>query len=279
MRFRHGWQFLWKNNLRAIQKWISNIVLRSSGSVRSLRNMPIVGELIHKISHRLLPASQKVWVRVEAGAAKGLWIELNPRTGQSYIQGDAEISIQKALFERLEPGMVFYDLGANIGLYTLIAARLVGGEGKVISFEPDRENAERLRRNVKRNHFLNVTIVEAGVWSSSGDFSFIAADAESPDRGVGTFVPYDNGLPGIPVRCVSLDDYTRSAPGPHVLKCDVEGAEIEVLLGAKHLLRRKRPLIICELHSENSRRVITQMLKSLEYTVEEIDENHVLFSP
>jgi len=53
----------------------------------------------------------------------------NPRTGQSYIQGEAETAVQSILAERLRPGMVFYDLGANIGLFTLLAARRVGASG------------------------------------------------------------------------------------------------------------------------------------------------------
>ena len=70
--------------------------------------------------------------------------------------------MQTIVAERLRPGMVFYDLGANIGLFTLLAARLVGGTGKVFSFEPDSENATRLRRNIERNGFTNVTVVDAG---------------------------------------------------------------------------------------------------------------------
>ena len=104
-------------------------------------------------------SNEKVWARVEAGPAQGLWLELNPRTGQNYLRGGAELTVQKILAERLHPGMVFYDLGANIGLFTLLAARLVGDSGKVFSFEPDPENAARLRRNIQRNGFANVTVV------------------------------------------------------------------------------------------------------------------------
>jgi predicted RNA methylase len=96
-----------------------------------------------------------------------MWLELNPRTGQNYLNGKGELAVQQALAARIQPGEVFYDLGANIGLFSLMAARLVGASGEVYSFEPDPVNAARLRRNVAQNRLTNVTVVEHGVWSSS----------------------------------------------------------------------------------------------------------------
>src|ERR1700679_3554230 len=112
--------------MQSARRWAGELLLRAPASLRSLRDLPLVGSWIHRLSHRILPRDQKVWARVETGPAQGLWLELNPRTGQSYVRGEVEIPLQKLLTERLRPGMIFYDLGANIGLFTLIAARLVG---------------------------------------------------------------------------------------------------------------------------------------------------------
>src|SRR5215469_6233719 len=164
---------------------MGELMLRAPAPLRSLRDVPVLGGLIHRLSHRVLPKEELVWVQVEAGPAKGMWLELNPRTGQGYLRGDVEGAVQGALLERLRSGMTFYDLGANIGLFSLIAARMVGPSGWVVSFEPDPVAAARLRRNVERNGFSNVTVVEAGVWSSSGEQKFVTAGDGSPDRGVG----------------------------------------------------------------------------------------------
>ncbi len=175
--------------------------------------------------------------------------------------------------------MVFYDLGANIGLFTLLAARRVGGSGKVLSFEPDSETSVRLRRNIERNGYGNVTVMEMGIWSASRQINFVTADPSSPDRGIGKFVAGENPPPGKPTRCVSLDDFTLSAPTPDAIKCDVEGAEVEVFRGAEKLLCAHRPWIICEMHSEKNARDSRELLSRFGYSTESVDVNHVLALP
>src|ERR1700730_3874804 len=201
--------------------WVGSLLLGLPEPLRSLRNVPILGNLAHRLSHRFLPADEKVWARVERSFAEGLWLELNPRTGQHYLRGDVEPAIQEILSKRLKPGMVFYDLGANIGFFSLLAARLVGAAGQVFSFEPDPEIAGRLRRNIARNGFINATVIEAGIWSASGTVNFVAADLSSPDRGVGKFVAGEGAAAGTPMRCVALDDFVGRAPTPDAIKCDV----------------------------------------------------------
>jgi FkbM family methyltransferase len=218
-------------------------------------------------------------VQVQAGPAQGIHLELNPRTGEAYLRGEPEIAIQKALVERLRPGMVFYDLGANIGFFSLLAARLVGATGRVFSFEPDAEVAARLRRNVELNEFSNITVVEAGVWSASENVRFVPSDATSPERGTGTFLAGENQTAGTQTRCIALDDFIRSAPVPDAIKCDVEGAEIEALRGAKKLLQTRHPWIVCEIHSEENDRVVREFLGCMGYDVESLDINHIVAKP
>jgi len=261
------------------QNWVGRLFLRTPAAVRSIRNVPVIGDFVHRISHRILPNDEKVWVQVQAGPSKGLWLELNPRTGQSYLRGDAENAVQKTLAERLRPGMVFYDLGANIGLFSLLAARLVGASGKVFSFEPDAEVAARLRRNVDRNRFSNVSVVEEGVWSSSGEMSFVPANPASPDHGTGS-VETRRGVASLQkVQCVSLNDFADKAPQPDAIKCDIEGAEVEMLRGATTILRTRRPWIVCEMHSEANNRMCREILREFEYRFEFIDRNHILAAP
>lgn len=261
------------------RNWMSNLILHTPAPLRSLRKLPVFGDLLHRISHRLLPAEEKTWGLIEVGPAKGLWLELNPRTGRNYLRGETESEVQRILEARLHSGMVFYDLGANIGLFTLLAARLVGASGKVFSFEPDPEVALRLRRNIERNGFQNITLVETGVWSASGQINFVTADPSSPDRGIGKFVAGEGGSSGKPIECVSLDDFMSSAPAPDWIKCDVEGAEVEVFHGAEKLLGSHRPWIICEMHSEKNNRDSREFLSGFGYSIQTVDANHILALP
>lgn len=257
------------------RKWMGELLLRSPAPLRSLRDVPVLGGLVHRLSHQLLPANEKVWARIEAGPAKGIWIELNPRTGHSYLQGEGEMAVQRVLVERIRPGMVFYDLGANIGLFSLLAARLTGATGKVFSFEPDAEVATRLRRNIARNEFAHITVVESGVWSSSGQMNFVAADMSSPDYGLGRF---DAGEVGTSRPCVALDDFIQRAASPDAIKCDVEGAEVEVFHGADRLLQEHRPWIVCEIHTEANGRAVRSHLSRFGYHFESVDGNHIVAS-
>jgi FkbM family methyltransferase len=221
-----------------------------------------------------------MWVRVRKGPAEGLWIRVNPRTGRDLYDGTRESLIQEAISSRLRSGMVFYDLGANIGLFTLIGARCAGAGGKVYAFEPDPDLCQRLTENVSRNGFINVQVLQAAVSSVTGSADFVRADPTvSPDRGLGGI---GAGLPGssvIRVRSMALDDFVRDAPPPDVLKCDVEGAEIEVLEGARSVLQSKRPVIVCEVHSEVGAERVRDLLVQSGYTVRWIDENHLLALP
>ena len=264
--------------LKRAHKWIGTFLLHSPARIRLLRNVPILGTFIHQLSHRILPKNERVWARVQSGPAQGISLELDPRTGDAYLRGELEIATQKVLAERLRPGMVFYDLGANIGLFSLLAARIVGAGGRVFSFEPDAKVAVRLRRNIAQNVVSNITVIEAGIWSTNGTGYFVA-DESSPERVTGRFLMGENQTDGMQVRSIALDDFIQSAPPPDAIKCDVEGAEIEALRGAKGLLHLRRPWIICEIHSEANDRMVREFLHSTGYEVKSIDVNHILALP
>jgi FkbM family methyltransferase len=175
--------------------------------------------------------------------------------------------------------MIFYDIGANIGFFSLLAARIVGKGGRVVAFEADPEIAARLREHVTRNDSCGISVEEKAVWSERSTVFFARTDpATSPDRGLGHIVA-TCASDTIQVDAVSLDDYVQTEPAPDFLKCDVEGAEVEVFRGAQRLLTEKRPGIICEMHGDANRRLLLEMFASFGYACKSIDEQHVLALP
>ena len=232
------------------------------------------------VSSKIVPRGTLAWIQVRQGPAAGLWLQVNTRTGQSVLNGSGEPAVQQALAEHLRPGMRFYDLGANIGFFSLLAAKFVGPSGSVVSFEADPEIAARLRKNASRNGFSWITVEEKAVWSEPSVVNFSRMDpAASPDRGQGHISVKASAGDSIRVEAVSLDDYcSRNAP-PQLIKCDVEGAEVEVFRGARRLLTERRPTILCETHSDEIRRALLQQFTLQGYRWHDCDSTHILALP
>jgi len=258
----------------------ANLLLRFAPSLSVLRRVPILGDFLSWTSRKLVPRDALIWVKIQHGPSEGLWIRLNPRTGQNVQKGIGEPQVQKALVDQLRPGMTFYDVGANIGFFSLMAARLVGPHGHVVSFEADPEIAGRLRENLARNQFTHAHVEQKAVWSEHATVSFARVDPNtSPDRGLG-HVSTDGSTPGtITVEAVSLDQYTETHPPPDFLKCDVEGAEVAVFQGAARLFSTKRPILLVEMHSPENQRALLDKFAGHGYRCQNLDENHVLALP
>ena len=149
----------------------------------------------------------------------------------SYINDEYEPEVVATLRTLLRPGMTFCDVGANMGVITLLAARLVGPTGRVFAFEPMPDNARVVRENVALNGFQNVTIVEAGIAEQNGEALLHLSKyggSHSLARSPGGALELT-----ITVQTIRLD----SVPGLDridVLKSDTEGTELAVLrsLGA-----------------------------------------------
>jgi FkbM family methyltransferase len=261
------------------QERLAQFLLRFGAPLAGLRRLPVLGPCMRWAGAKLVPRNQLTWVQVQSGAAKGLWLHLNPRTGTGYFEGQGEAEVQSVLKEHLKTGMTFYDVGANIGLFSLIAARLVGELGRVVAFEADPEIASRLREHVERNEFRWARVEEKAVWCEAGTVRFARTDpGTSPDRGLG-HVAAGGGAETIEVPAITLDGFARTEAAPDFIKCDVEGAEVEAFRGAQSLLREKRPKIVCEMHSPENRRTMVEMLEGLGYTCTDCGANHILALP
>ena len=184
---------------------------------------------------------------IRGGAGEGLRISLR-QASADYTAGTNELPVQQAVVENLSPGDVFYDIGSNVGFFSLVAARTVGAQGHVYAFEPLPLNARCIRANAAANRFDNVTVVETAVGAAEGtEALYVTAHpggatlsrADSPPDVTGT----------IPVTVTSIDRFVaddRHRP-PSLVKIDVEGLELEVVKGMVETLRVTRPVVLCEL--------------------------------
>jgi len=206
---------------------------------------------------------------IPLGFASGMkWVHRR-HYGYAYLWGIHEYPLQKTLALFLKEGSVFYDLGANFGMFTLVGGKLVGSKGRVFCFEPHPTIAEVLLQNIKINELNNVHLIQKAASEKSGIASFIPQN-----NTMGHLVSSINELPtqykhassSFQVPTVSLDDFIQNNPQPDVIKIDVEGAEINVLMGAQKLFTSKRqPVILIELHSQSVIGKAHELLSSYGY--------------
>jgi FkbM family methyltransferase len=262
-------------------KRLANLFLRYAAPFAGLRKVPVLGDLLSWTSRRLVPTDSLVWAEIADGPAKGLWMRVNPRTGQSVLSGLGEPLVQQALAKYLLPAMTFYDLGANIGFFSLLGARLVGTTGLVYSFEADPEIAARLRGNLAFNNCQQASVEQKAVWSESSTVSFERVDANtSPDRGLGHVASGGTTTAQtITVEAVSLDEFVAKHTAPDFVKCDVEGAEVAVFQSATKLLKETRPILLVETHSAENHRTLRQTFGDFGYACSDLDGNHILALP
>ena len=196
-------------------------------------------------------------LRVPYGAGQGLRLSLahlpvvNMQAGW-LARGIAELPVQEAFRRLIAPGDVVYDVGASIGFFSLLAARLTGPEGRVVALEPAPGPAEAVRVNAALNDLRNVTVVEAAAGAAQGrERLWVVADQTSSHlAGRGEHPLAEMALE---VDVLALDDLVgeRGFPPPALVKIDVEGSELDALRGMRGILAEHRPKLVCELHGTN----------------------------
>lgn len=221
------------------------------------------------VKNHFLPKT-RVWVRIQSGLSKGIWMHLCLRNETLIWRGKHEPEVQNAILAKARPGAVVYDIGANVGTMALGAALLVGDMGRVVAFEADPENIGRLREHRARNGLKNrLLVVHAAVWSRTAmdGIGFrrgapksqggVEADGIRPVLGSGELIK---------VPAITLDDFVASGePPPQFVKIDVEGGEYEVLCGGNKLFATERPLVIAEVHHQQATEQITNWLSEYHY--------------
>jgi len=152
--------------------------------------------------------------------------------GRGYHQGTT-----KLFTDFIESGMTVVDVGANIGYFTLLAARLVGEKGKVFAFEPEPENYALLTKNIEINDYKNVTAMQKAASNKTGQVELFLDKVQTTTHTI-LRVRGETCEESIAVDAVSLDEFFKGKERLiDVIKIDVEGAEMLVLLGMTKILK------------------------------------------
>jgi FkbM family methyltransferase len=189
---------------------------------------------------------------IQRGIGRGLRFN-SGRSMAGYMLGTAEPDVQLALMSIVLEGMSVFDLGANVGFISMIAARLVGPGGYVISIEPLPANVRQIRHNAALNRFAHVTVCEAAIGREDGEACFDTTDFPTTGRLHNETRIHEEKTGELKVAVRQLDSVIADSgfPQPDIIKMDVEGAETDVLAGASRTLTSARPLMLIELHGTN----------------------------
>jgi FkbM family methyltransferase len=150
----------------------------------------------------------------------------------------------------LEPGAVYFDVGAHIGFHAVFAEHRVGQRGRAFAFEADPRVYERLARNLSQ--FPWARAVNAAVWDRTGSLTFERSSTKSESGWGSVSAVRDFGTgEHVEVASVALDDWFRDVQLERcdAIKLDAEGSELAVLRGARSLLEKFRPSLILEINN------------------------------
>lgn len=186
---------------------------------------------------------------------------------------------EKAVFTELckllSEGDVFIDAGANIGIFTVLASRLVGISGRVLSIEMISDTADQLEAHVRLNNHANVTIIRNALSDLPGK-KLIAMFEPGRFGRASISVIHKNALQ-ISVLTTTLDELSFGIESVKLLKMDIEGSEYQALLGGKSLVKRLENVIYEKWHSDKENKdLVAEFLIKNNFTISKIDASNYL---
>ncbi|KAA3642941.1 MAG: FkbM family methyltransferase [Chloroflexi bacterium] len=235
---------------------------------RALYRLPFAGGL-RKLLNRAAPQSLSQ-VEVAAGELKGVKLLLDMHSQKDYWLGTYEPELQAAIKDFVKPGDVAYDVGANIGYVSLMLARHVGPEGRVISFEALPDNLVRIESNLSLNPRLgNVRLVPKAVVDTPRSVEFLVHASGGMGKAAGSAGREEQYQETLSISGTSLDDfvYVQDNPPPDVIKLDIEGGEVLAMPGMQRLLAEAKPVLFIELHGPEAARVVWDTLTEHGYSL------------
>ena len=197
-----------------------------------------------------------------------------PPRWSRYFESDYESDNYAFLEQQLKPGMHVIDIGAHIGLFSVVASQLAGKNGKIVCIEPTPGSMAVLNKMLRLNHCENVFPTQAAVSDKEGTATFYISTIEGSNsnslvknKSVDEKKPYQ-------VRLVTIDGLVSEfSLHPSIIKIDAEGAELDVLKGGLKTLRSLKPILILGLHPQfiinkgDSLEAIWELLESHDYNV------------
>lgn len=195
---------------------------------RGLNKLPFAPKIYKFIYNRLKPDGV---IKINAGKYN-FFVDARDTGIAPYLimRGSFDDNLTFFLKKILKPNMIFADIGANMGYFSIIASDLVGENGKVYAFEPDDHNYELLVKNIKLNNCLNIIPIKKAVSDKDGIAKLYLAGNDMDKHSL-----FVLGEEFKEVETVALDSFFKDE-NPNVIKADIEGYESYLLEGSGNII-------------------------------------------
>jgi FkbM family methyltransferase len=231
-----------KSALRGLFRWyLSKFPLRDGKAY-----------LYERLHAGLTPPERYAVVRLDKGFRMNLDLA-DPEQLKVYFYGHYHERYEADLVQRLLSGDdVFWDVGANVGYFTLVAATALANRGQIVAFEPGKNAYERLTENISLNSYQNIQTFPVAVTDREGE-AVLHLLGDIADSSASLYQAGDTQAGQEVCRTVALDHFLDSEGlrPPDLIKLDAEGAELAVLQGAQGLLAASPPLWLMEMEEKN----------------------------
>jgi FkbM family methyltransferase len=188
-----------------------------------------------------------------------------------HIAPNREHAVLNAILQRLRPGDTFFDAGANIGFYTILAAKLVGDKGRVIAVEMMPDTVAILRNHLKLNRLANVQVIDRALSDEPG--SRVTASVMKGKYGQASIAGRAvEGSTAISVETTTIDEIIKNEKNLSLLKMDLEGSEKLAIIGAGDTLNRIQSIIFEDLGEEG----LSNFLQTKGFETYRLDGNNCI---
>lgn len=225
---------------------ISDTDLIKIGKIFGLEKSRLVKKLFVKYMKRGIGNYHGIYQKEVQGSEMLLNFDDPLYVRHLFLNGIHSYSVTSCFYNEIKPNMVVFDIGANIGYLTFLAAKICGDTGLVIAFEPENRNCELMKKSLVLNRYKNVEIINKAISDKSKTGKLFISPYGSV---VNTIVSGDKECASTDIEVMSLDDFISMRKiRPDFIKIDVQGAEYLALEGMKDLLEKNYPLkIVVEL--------------------------------
>ncbi len=267
-----------------ISKYIAQYMARitTTDFRRFIYSIPLIGPYVHNKINKFLSTNLYTqdyqWFAPRLGVRAGLKMRLKLPMENEFFLETHDTDVTKILIDRIKYGFKVVEIGAHIGYFSLLIAKLIGTKGKLFAIEPLPVNQKRLNEHIISNGFNNVKILNFAVSDKNDNEDFFVFDFSTIGRLTTVDPRYEKEpLDKISVECRTFDSLYKTGliDMPDFIKIDTEGAELLILKGMHDILKISKPQLLIELHNEMTALEVWGILKNYNYIAYRIN-NHKL---